>query len=69
LREKGLDANLKSLVEEINARDSRDAQRTVAPLQPAVDAEVLDTTQMNIKEVCEWAWQRLTQRLSLQENR
>ncbi len=68
LREKGLDANLKSLVEEINVRDSRDAHRAVAPLQPAIDAEVLDTTHMNIKEVCDWAWQQLMQRLSVQEN-
>ncbi|MBL8259017.1 MAG: (d)CMP kinase [Candidatus Competibacteraceae bacterium] len=55
LREKGLDANLMSLVEEINARDSRDAGRAVAPLQSAADAEVLDTTSLSIAEVCDWA--------------
>ncbi len=55
LREKGLDANLKDLSKAINTRDNRDDRRTVAPLGPAPDAEVLDTTEMNIKEVCDWA--------------
>jgi cytidylate kinase len=55
LREKGLDANLKDLSEAINERDNRDNRRAVAPLGPAPDAEVLDTTEMNIKEVCDWA--------------
>ena len=55
LREKGLDANLMSLVEEINARDGRDAGRAVAPLKPAADAEALDTTALSVAEVCNWA--------------
>ncbi|MBK8181491.1 MAG: (d)CMP kinase [Candidatus Competibacteraceae bacterium] len=67
LREKGLNANLKSLVEEIDARDERDARRTVAPLRPAADAKVLDTTQMNIEEVGDWALQLAFQRLAAPE--
>lgn len=55
LSEKGLDANLNSLVEEITKRDNRDAARAVAPLKPAADAEVLDTTSLSIAEVCDWA--------------
>ena len=55
LRENGLDANLKSLVQEIDARDRRDSQRAVAPLRPAPDAEVLDTTPLGVGEVCDWA--------------
>ncbi|MBL8251508.1 MAG: (d)CMP kinase [Candidatus Competibacter sp.] len=62
LREKGLDANLMSLVEEINARDSRDADRAVAPLKPAADAEVLDTTSLSVTEVCDWAVKLAAQR-------
>ena len=65
LREKGLDANLKSLVEEIEARDRRDTQRTVAPLKPAVDAEMLDTTSLSVAEVCEWALKCAFTRLAL----
>ncbi|MER2602415.1 MAG: (d)CMP kinase, partial [Candidatus Competibacter phosphatis] len=46
LIEKGMDANLADLIEEIAERDARDAQRAVAPLQPAADAEMLDTTRL-----------------------
>ena len=51
LKEKGFPANLRSLVDEIRARDERDANRAVAPLKPADDAFVLDSTQMSIDEV------------------
>ncbi len=55
LIEKGLNASLESLVKEIAERDERDVQRTAAPLKAAEDAEVLDTTRLNIAEVCQWA--------------
>jgi cytidylate kinase len=51
LREKGIDANLSELVEEIAERDARDAKRELAPLRPAWDAETLDTTGLSIEEV------------------
>ena len=38
-------------IEEILARDARDAQRTVAPLKPADDAVLIDTTGLSIGEV------------------
>lgn len=69
LREKGLDANLKSLAEEIDARDSRDARRAVAPLRPAPDAEVLDTTLLSVAEVCDWALGLAVGRLAVAEVR
>ncbi|MFN2309106.1 MAG: (d)CMP kinase [Gammaproteobacteria bacterium] len=50
LIEKGLDANLPDLVTAIAERDRRDTQRSVAPLKPAVDAEVLDTTDLDIAQ-------------------
>jgi cytidylate kinase len=65
LIEKGMDANLDLLVKEIAERDARDAQRTVAPLRPAVDAETLDTTQLDIAEVCAWALALVNQRLKI----
>jgi len=40
----GLDANLRQIYREILARDDRDASRAVAPLKPAADAHVIDTT-------------------------
>ncbi|MDN3526352.1 (d)CMP kinase [Halomonas sabkhae] len=53
LREAGVDANLSSLLKEIQARDARDMQRSVAPLVPADDAVTLDTTRLTIPEVVE----------------
>lgn len=44
LKEQGFNANLPTLTEELRERDERDANRAVAPLKPAVDAEVIDTT-------------------------
>jgi len=69
LRENGLNVNLKNLVEEIDARDRRDAQRAVAPLEPAPDAEILDTTRMSIEDVCDWALTRAAGRFVVPENR
>jgi cytidylate kinase len=51
LIEKGNSANLAALVRDMRARDERDTQRAVAPLKPAPDAVVLDSTQMNIDQV------------------
>jgi CMP/dCMP kinase len=51
LKEKGLNVTLGSLQREIEARDARDASRTVAPLKPATDAVLVDTTGMSIEDV------------------
>ncbi|MDQ2972206.1 MAG: (d)CMP kinase [Rhodanobacteraceae bacterium] len=51
LKEKGLDVTLTSLLHEIEARDARDASRAVAPLKPAVDAVLVDTTGVPIDQV------------------
>ncbi|MBS0286040.1 MAG: (d)CMP kinase [Proteobacteria bacterium] len=53
LKEQGIDVSLDDLLAEISARDTRDRQRSVAPLVPASDAIVLDTTTMPIKVVFE----------------
>ena len=53
LIEKGNSANLAALVRDMRARDERDTQRAVAPLKPAADAVVLDSTQLNIDQVVE----------------
>ena len=51
LKSKGLDVTLASLLQEIELRDARDASRTVAPLRPAADAVVIDTTGQPIPAV------------------
>ena len=45
---KGNSANLPALVADMQARDARDTARAVAPLKPAADALLLDTTHMGI---------------------
>lgn len=51
LKNKGLEVTLDGLLREIQARDARDAQRAVAPLKPASDAVLIDTTGVAIDEV------------------
>ena len=51
LRAKGEDVTLAHLLSEIQERDHRDRNRSVAPLQPAEDALILDSTAMTIETV------------------
>lgn len=51
LKDQGVDVSLDDLLAEISARDLRDRQREVAPLVPAGDAIVLDSTAMSIDDV------------------
>ncbi|HEX7370084.1 MAG TPA: (d)CMP kinase [Rhodanobacteraceae bacterium] len=53
LKAKGLQVTLANLLHEIEVRDARDASRTVAPLRPAGDAVVIDTTGQPIAAVVE----------------
>lgn len=53
LKDKGHDVSMSRLLADIQARDERDSNRTVAPLVPAEDALVLDSTQLDIKQVFE----------------
>lgn len=50
---KGVSASLLAVLKDIEERDERDMNRAVAPLRPAVDALVLDSTLMSIEEVLE----------------
>ena len=51
LKEKGLAANLAGLSQEILERDRRDSARSVAPLRPAADAVVIDSTGLAVDGV------------------
>ena len=53
LKEKGLDVSLAALSQEIRERDRRDSSRAVAPLRPAEDAVVIDSTGIPIEGVVE----------------
>lgn len=47
---KGLSANLPDLLLDLQQRDERDSQRSVAPLRQEIDAKLLDTTELTIEE-------------------
>lgn len=50
LIEKGLSANLPTLLLDLQQRDARDSQRSVAPLRQEADAKLLDTTSLTIEQ-------------------
>ena len=51
LQARGLDAENDTVLAQIQARDQADSSREVAPLRPADDAIVLDTTQLDFEAV------------------
>ncbi|MCW8878081.1 MAG: (d)CMP kinase [Kangiellaceae bacterium] len=51
LKNKGVSANMRALLDSIKARDERDQTRSVAPLVPAEGAFVVDSSQLTISEV------------------
>ncbi|NOQ68843.1 MAG: (d)CMP kinase [Gammaproteobacteria bacterium] len=64
LKDKGIDVNLPSLVEELSLRDERDMNRQAAPLKPASDAIIIDTTTLDIKQVTNEVMYWVDQRVS-----
>ena len=50
LIEKGFDANLGALLQDLKERDARDAARSAAPLQQSADAVLLETTHLTIQQ-------------------
>ena len=53
LKDKGIDVTLAGLAQDIAERDRRDTERSVAPLVPADDAIVIDSTSLDIDQVTE----------------
>ena len=47
----GLDVKISDILANIQARDKRDMERTVAPLKPAADAYIIDSSELGIDEV------------------
>lgn len=54
LKNKGVNASIRALEKEIGARDCRDSNRKVAPLIPADDAIIIDTSDLSINEVFQY---------------
>lgn len=51
LKDKGIGVSLAALSRDIEDRDRRDSERSVAPLRPAADARVLDSSKLTIDDV------------------
>ncbi|MDG6896142.1 (d)CMP kinase [Volucribacter amazonae] len=65
LQSKGINGNFSQILAEIKARDLRDRNRAVAPLVPAQDALLLDSTALSIEQVVEQALAYIDQKLKL----
>ena len=50
LMDKGMDATMTALLQDIRARDKRDSERAAAPLQKSADAVLIDTTRITAAE-------------------
>ncbi|MDG1204491.1 MAG: (d)CMP kinase [Pseudomonadales bacterium] len=64
LKDKGIDVSLHGLFLSIQERDERDMNREVAPLIPATDARVIDSTEMDIDQVFNEALTFVQERLA-----
>lgn len=52
LKIQGVDANIGQITRDIEKRDDRDLNRKTAPLKPAEDAIIIDTSTLDIDQVC-----------------
>jgi cytidylate kinase len=68
LKDKGLGANLAALSQEIAERDRRDASRPIAPLRPADDAQIIDSTSMSIDAVVARVLELASERFPAKKN-
>ncbi|HEY3598079.1 MAG TPA: (d)CMP kinase [Paraburkholderia sp.] len=53
LIQKGFSANIDNLLQDLRERDERDSKRVAAPLKPAADAKLLDTSGLSVDEAVE----------------
>jgi cytidylate kinase len=60
LKKKGINVSLPTLHDELVERDRRDQERSVAPLKPAVDAVLIDTTTLDIDTVLQCIMEKIT---------
>ena len=65
LQNKGISGNFAQILAEIKERDLRDRNRAVAPLKPAEDAFLLDSTTLSIDEVIGQALNYIQQRIDI----
>ena len=59
LQEAGERPDYQKILKMIEERDYRDSHRTVAPLKPAEDAVIVDTSLLNLQQVVEAVWEKI----------
>ena len=52
LSQAGVDASLSAILDDLRRRDAQDASRAAAPLRPADDAVLVDSSSLTVEEVC-----------------
>lgn len=65
LKEKGINQSLQEVISDIIKRDEQDTQRDIAPLKPADDALIIDTSNLSIDEVVSKIYDNVLERLKL----
>lgn len=65
LQNKGFDVKFAKILKDIEERDHRDRNRCVAPLRPAEDALLLDSTELSIEDVTQKAYKYIVSKLNL----
>jgi CMP/dCMP kinase len=64
LQEKAINVSLREVQLDLEERDARDAKRAAAPLKPADDAVIIDTTNLSIDEVLQQLLQKVQELLN-----
>ncbi len=65
LKEKGINQSLKDVIADVIKRDEQDSQRDIAPLKPAEDAVVVDTSHLSIDQVVLKIYQIVLEKLQI----
>jgi len=65
LSEKGMDIDYKVVLDEVNQRDYNDSHRDVAPLKPAEDSIIVDTTGLTLEQSEDYLYKTITDKLGM----
>ncbi|GAB4438175.1 MAG: (d)CMP kinase [bacterium] len=63
LKGKGLDVSYREVLADIIKRDEQDSSRNIAPLKPADDAVIIDTSSLSIEEVVDFMYFKVQEKL------
>lgn len=64
MKERGFNVKYSEIINDIKQRDEIDSTRAVAPLKPALDAEIIDCSKMTVEQVVEFITVRVSGRLN-----